>query len=242
MRVALCLSGHFRSFERVYPSLKASIIDPHKTDVFIATWDAVGYDGVRGDAHMRHNRLNPERVQRLFAPKKMLIEPPKQWDTKRYHVIHDIGLRNPEIIFGMFYGIYTANKLKTEYEQEHNFTYDVVIRSRADLQFENVLPAHELEACTKSNAVYIPKFGNYNGLNDQFAFGCSDSMNKYCDTYPNLDKFYDAGCKWHAETLVKYTADHFHIPIARTSLSYFLMRANGTAFRLERKVEYGDVE
>jgi hypothetical protein len=242
MKVALCLSGHFRSYERVYPILKQSIIDPYHSDVFIATWDSVGFDGVRGDHQFMNLKLNEESLRTLFSPKKMFIEPQKKWDTSKYQVIHNIGLRNPEIIFGMFYGIFAANKLKSEFEQENNFKYDVVIRSRADLFFESILPANELKEASENNHVYVPKFGNYNGLNDQFAFGCSDSMNLYCDTYPNLDKFYDEGCKWHSETMVKFTVNHFNIPISRTDIRYFIMRANGIAFRLERKSQYGDVE
>lgn len=242
MRVALCLSGHFRSFDRTLSTLKSAIIDPFQPDVFIHTWDKIGFDGTRGDHHLISSPTNAGLINHCYQPKNMLIEPMPAWDTKKYHVIENIGVRDPGIICGMLYGIYKSGQMKTAFEQNNGFTYDVVIRCRPDIYFENIIPKTELENCQQTEGIYFPKFGNYNGLNDQFAFGSSKKMNIYCNLYSNMEKFYDLGCKFHPESMMKYNAEHFNIPILRSSVNYFLLRANGQAFRLECKTKYGDVE
>jgi len=235
MKVALCLSGHFRSFNTTFKSLQDSIIGPYQPDIFIYSPETLGFDGAdRGDHHLVKSNLDIEKIKELYKPKKILVEPLRKWDVTKYYVIPNIGLRDPEIVCGMFYGIYKANQLKMEFEEENNFTYDVVIRCRPDLYFENTLRADEVHSAAKSTGVYIPNFGSYGGLNDQFSFGHSKIMDIFCATFPNLDKFYDLGCKWHAETMTKFTADYFNIPILRSNIEYFLLRANGQVFRLAR--------
>lgn len=242
MKVALCLSGHFRSFERTFPTLKSAILDQYQPDVFIHTWDTMGFDGNRGDGHLIRAAPNDQQLKGMYNPKKIIIEPNKQWDTSKYHIKENIGVRNPAIMLSMFYSICQANQLKSELEKELGFTYDVVIRCRPDIYFENFLPKHEMQNCFTNNSIYVPKFGNYNGINDQFAFGPSKIMDLYCDIYSNLDKFYDTGCLWHPETMLKFNIHHFNIPVLRSSVKYFLLRANGYIFRLECKKEYGDIE
>lgn len=235
-RVALCISGHFRSYEQAYSSLKKAILNPIRPDIFIFTWNTVGYDGAdRGDNHLVKVPINQHRLQQLFAPKQMVIEPARVWDTRKYAHRLGSGLRTPYNVNGMFYGIYKANQLKKEFEKKHNFTYDIVIRGRADLLFNNLLNMNDIENCKNTNGIYFPKFGSYGGINDQFAFGSSKSMDLYAETYNNLDKYFDMGCLWHAETMMKFSVDYFELPILRTDIEYHILRANGRVFQLARE-------
>ena len=44
MKVALCLTGHFRTFDYVFPYLKKNILDVYNPDVFGFVWsDSLGY-------------------------------------------------------------------------------------------------------------------------------------------------------------------------------------------------------
>src|ERR1039457_6129089 len=199
--IALCLSGHFRSYEKTFDTLQKSIIGPFNPDIFIFSWENLGFDGVRGDGHLSKTTLDIKKINKLYNPKKILIEPSKNWNATKYISRMGSGLRHPEILFGMFYGVYKSNQLKISFENENNFCYDIVIRVRPDIYFENSLNIDELKKCQESPSIYFPKFGNYSGLNDQFCFGSSSEMNLYSELYNNLDKYFDSGCLWHSETM-----------------------------------------
>ena len=238
-KVALCLSGHFRSFDRAFNSILNSIIRPYSPDIFIYAPATVGNDGAdRGDKHLIRTQISEAKVRQLYQPKSLIIEPARTWDMSKYSSRVGSGCRNPNMIKGMYYGIYTANDLKRQYEQANGFIYDVVIRCRADLFFESNLDRAELE---NKSCIHIPKFGNYDGLNDQFALGSSAHMDMYSDTFNQLDKLFDMGCLWHAETLLKVSMREANIPILRSNINYYILRADGRKFRLLHDPNHGDV-
>ena len=241
MKVAICLSGHFRSYEKCLNTLKNSILNNFDIDIFIYTWNTIGFDGNRGDSHLINKRLNISDITNLYQPKKISIEFQKKWDASKYINKKNSGLRDSEILLGMFYGIYKSNELKSRFEIENNFKYDIVIRSRPDIFFESNLYHKDLINVKTSSGIWIPKFGNYNGLNDQFAYGDSNSMDLYSNIYNNLDKYYDLGCDWHAETMTKYNANYYNLNIFRTNLQYKLLRADGSFFKNEQNPLYGDI-
>jgi len=232
MKVALCLSGHLRSYEAAYPTLKKAILDQFNPDIFIFTWDTIGFDGAnRGDEHLVDTPVDPGRLRQLYLPKKLMIKPGRRWNTLRYHRRMGQGMRNPEVVCGMFYGIFKANALRNEFERKNHFTYDAVIRGRADLSFQSILEPKEILHCQVANGIYFPNFGDYKGVNDQFAFGNSASMNIYSGIYQNLNHFFNLGCRWHPESLTKFNIDYFNLPIFRSSIIYDILRANGSIFR-----------
>ncbi len=230
-RVALCLSGHLRSFEATYKYLKENIINPTNCDIFIFSWDKLGYDGARGDRHLINQNVDENKIKQLYNPKKIIISKPIDFNVDKYLNRLGSGLRNPNIVSNMFYGINQSNNLKKEFENENNFKYDAVIRCRADLLFESKLDINEIASAKYNKGIFFPKFGDYGGLNDQFAFGNSESMDLYSETYKKLDDFFNDGCLWHAETLTKFTVDHFKLPILRSNINYQIKRSDGSAFK-----------
>jgi hypothetical protein len=52
--------------------------------------------------------------------------------------------------------------------------------------------------------VYIPEGQDYGGLNDQFAFGDYGAMKYYSELYDYIDSYWEAGCRFHPETLLAY--------------------------------------
>ncbi len=44
MKLALCLSGHLRTFDQVFQNLKENVLDRYNPDVFLHTWtDSFGH-------------------------------------------------------------------------------------------------------------------------------------------------------------------------------------------------------
>ena len=107
----------------------------------------------------------------------------------------------------MYYGIYKANELKCNYEKQTNEKYDIVIRTRPDNFYSESLPIDEVDCSKTSQVVYVRGTVNDWGskiprnnflyehgddipfVADNFAFGNSDSMNVYSDTYNHILDF-----------------------------------------------------
>lgn len=210
MRVALCLSGQTRTFKSCYSSLLEKIIKPFNSDVFVHTWLYSGnYQRKAEDFHYldepynfsRYEQFNTDKyileptIFRLLQPKKCVVEAPQ----KELFIRH--CPQGHEKFFNslmMHYSIGRANDLKCEYERDHRFTYDLVIRCRFDLE----IIRFELENLTDAIVIprnqLFPSIGNILQIdvekmradeldgympNDQFAYGKSDSMNYYCQIF-----------------------------------------------------------
>lgn len=180
MRVALCLSGLTRSLEWYYILAKHYIIDPLNCDIFLHTWEQ-DHGGHRciwepNVQHQKSSFIKAKRdfVEHVIAPKKYIIED--------YSIFEQENGNN--ISHAMYYSIYNANKLKRQYEEEHNIKYDLVIRSRMDIFHTMPIPEYEL---TNTNAIYVacgmmPEIYPHKEITDIFAFGSSENMNIYSDS------------------------------------------------------------
>ena len=68
----------------------------------------------------------------------------------------------------MFYSIYKANLLRKQWEDNHKFKYDLVIRTRSDMEFSNGIPMNELtDSLLDDNLLHLVID---HGVWDQFAF------------------------------------------------------------------------
>lgn len=230
LKVALCISGHMRSFEETFSSLQNSIINKYSPDIFIHSWDREGYDGAngRGDARLINVQTDISKIKKLYNSKNILIEKMPTWNTNKYTKNMCDGVRNPQIVLGMFYSIFKVNELKSKHEIQNNFTYDFVIRARADLLYENEL------IIENQKGIYFPTFGAYAGVADQFAYGSSENMDIYSEMYNNLDKNFDAGIKWQPESQLKYHIENNKVAILPANINYCILRANGQKFYLAK--------
>jgi len=93
-----------------------------------------------------------------------------------------------ENIFNMYYNIYKVNQLRVNYEQDNNFKYDAVIRTRPDLGLVSEVNIKDYDL----NSIIMPN-DKWHGIdqtsNDQFAFGTSDAMSIYSDVMNHLEKY-----------------------------------------------------
>jgi len=85
-----------------------------------------------------------------------------------------------------FYSVWAANQLKKQYEEEHGFRYDGVIRLRTDIMFYHPIDLRQLDP----SKITLPMNYEHDGTVrkcDFVAFGSSELMDIYCDYYQNLD-------------------------------------------------------
>jgi len=104
--------------------------------------------------------------------------------------------------FKMFYNVYQADQLRQQFEQIHNFKYDLVIRTRTDVGIDRELDLSTLNI--QRNQIIMPDNRWYGdpSCNDQFAIGNSDSMKIYSGLYDKIKEYNDNGTTFHPETLL----------------------------------------
>ncbi len=192
MRIAICISGFMRSYANSSHQLIEHICRHHDTDIFISTWEIAGISLIKYPSSIVDMNVTEGLLHTCYSPylKRSNIfnldRYKPQWQRpKYYHRRNEDGanIDRVERLFAMCFHIKNCNDLKNSYSTN----YDVVIRCRGDMFFHHPIDFKEI----KPNTVYTPTFMNYDGINDQFAYGDTASMNTYASWYDSLD-FYDS--------------------------------------------------
>jgi len=180
MKIALCLSGQARAFEKGYEYYKRNLLDHYDVDVYIHTWKFPSED----------------RLTELYKPVKIHTQVPPLGDfDNKYTNTPNAEKHPPRFTYRMLYSMYVCGHLIEG-------DYDWVIKARTDYALNVVIPFNELD----SNKLYVPNcrmvperdFGN-----DQFAFGSKETMMNYMSTYANIDKYYEAGNQFIGEDMMR---------------------------------------
>lgn len=230
MKVAICLSGHFRNFEHTHASLMNSVIRPLQADVFIHTWNKLGY----------HNNFHPDAqnliktdisskidmITNLYQPKKITIETIDTInrlieESKIYapHLVNEP--KSPGHMASMHYKIMKCNELRKEYEKEKQINYDCVIRCRPDMQFHSGIQLNNIINLDKIN---IPVINSFGGLNDQFAYSSGINMDVYCSLYHSIPTYFKSKREFIPEKMLKWYLGISGIGVSPINIKYQLVR------------------
>lgn len=182
MKVAFCQIGHIRTWKIVSNNQLKNIIDPLNCDVFIDT-STQNSNPLGKNEKGQHKRLawleDQEKIEDLLNKtlgdriKKKFIES-EQPDPGYFRMIQWIRLSR-------------CLKSIIDYENENNFTYDMIIKSRFDLHYHDKIPEENINNL-EENVIYGCK--HYDGglkLHDQFFFGKRESMMKFIN-FPDVYK------------------------------------------------------
>ena len=118
-----------------------------------------------------------------------------------------------------FYNSFKCFQLIEEYQKENNFTYDIIIKFRADIISSEEL---NLEKNVEPNNIFIPSGWDHCGINDQVAYGDYNTMKLYCDVYNRIENMCNNGCDFHPETLILRLLINNNIRINRFNYNYNL--------------------
>ena len=164
MKVAICISGLIRDFN------KSSLIDfisrlPSKPDIFITTWD-IRYSHIPLE-HVDNQIIELSTFDGLNA-KEIEI---KKWDGLGLNHHHN---KNMDIL--------TFEK-KSKYENDNNFKYDIVYKSRFDIEYYGELYS-EIKI---NNDVFMPLCIPFIGESELIIFKNSNKID--IDFY--IEKWYN---------------------------------------------------
>jgi hypothetical protein len=217
MKIAICFSGQVRSLNLCIDNIKKNIIEklPNKPDIF---------------CHFSPFSDNFEKeweTAKLLNPTILKFEKDPEYSKELLELCEfkkGSGLHTGVSgLLGQLYSIYRSNELKKEFEIKNTFKYDVVFRIRPDQIYYGNLEDLNL---VKNDSVYIPAHDYHGGINDRFAFGKSEIMDKFCSTYLNLFELIKLS-RFHAETLAKTNCYINNINILNTSICCERVRKNG---------------
>ena len=190
MKVALLLTGHMRCWDQVFPNTKQHIIEKYNPDVFIDTWDSEAYwdphsvrgiteDGPKLDVSAIENAYKPVcmNVDNYAEYEDNFVNRAKQF-TNFYHV--------PKNQISMWFKVGRGMLSVEEHMMLTGTTYDVIIRMRPDLVFNEPLPEFD------PNKFYTLGYKNHmgQGTSDMIQVGNFFTMSLFCKVIYHLPQLY----------------------------------------------------
>ena len=189
MRIALCISGQPRMWEKGFEYHYENIIKDNDVTVFLHSWEMPSeqMQAISGKYNAYSFITSPNPTVDLS--KYPNTPPPSpNWKVKDGRMS----------TYAQLYAIKECMQTKCDYEKYTNMKFDWVVRSRFDFAINARIPFEELD----NSKLHIPNcrmlpsrdFGS-----DQFAFSSSENMDKYADAYNHIDTFYDSGVQYMME-------------------------------------------
>ena len=190
MKVAVCFSGQLRTWKKVYKTWEHIINNndtKHEIDYFFHAFKENSIPKI-GVSHVDMELLDTpqvefEELKNIFNPKKYEIESQKKFIEN----LESVDYVNPYIC--QYYSMFKSSQLKKEYERENNFEYDLVIKMRYDLFFnEDIIDTNKI---FNENIYYgynpsYDEYGNLNRITDLFFYSKSKTFDFLSEYYNNI--------------------------------------------------------
>lgn len=232
-KVALLLAGEMRSFENkeLQQQNKENIYDELKCDIFISTWLKKGISYQHGNIIQKeytNEIVNHKNLKKIYEEnlKKSEIEIFDEWIQKQDSYKKEIyekgfhweGMNIKGTVIPELYKIYKANQLKIQYEKQNHFRYDIVIRSRPDIIFQQKIKSEFLEKINHIFHFNNPPHYYPNRIYTIFYYSNSLNMDILSNSFHNLqslidDSFHNGLHKYDVNRIVRVMAYQNNIPI-----------------------------
>ncbi|MCZ2224453.1 MAG: methyltransferase domain-containing protein [Chitinophagales bacterium] len=244
LKVAICISGHLRTFDKTYNSFLSNVIIPSQEKVarlntFISTWETIGTHGSKGnsDDHLSNIKTIDKKyeIEKILNPVDLHIDQYYEYEEFLQKFRKDINNHHVDTYVAMFYNMYNLKKMIEKYENENNIKYDLIIRTRSDLLFRSKVNFCDFQ----KDYVYSPTIGRYfqNGMNDQFAIGNNENMKIYFNIFEKLAEYIKTRRDLpRPEHLIRHHLFSNGVPLKNFQVNYAILRANGFA---TEQVEFG---
>lgn len=241
MRIAICLSGHVRSYQTTHPHFVEALINPnagHQIDIFLSTWSNI--DAIISGHNFRVRAIPPQVPINLddilarYRPVKYHIDEAIDLSHVRDFDIYKLNMRPgtiPIAIFSMFYKMGHADKLRQQYQEEHGFTYDAVVRTRFDLIYPRPFILTEFDL----NFLHLPSMieGVYRPVcewcgrawrNDKFAIASAENMRRYALLHDYMNQMWDDGVPMQPEVMLHEHLVRQNVPYAELGHELTIIR------------------
>jgi hypothetical protein len=184
-KIAICMSGHMRTFNSCYHNIKTNIIDTLEkngceTNVFLSTWKDNVCD-VQIDNLFTHKHVETTDVN--------LFNKFKTTQFSRFPGLCGDGTSSNAA--SMWYKINDAFEMMETHAKENNKKYDIIIRLRPDIIYEFPVDINNIQQCLLTDSLFMPHFhGKYQNVTktmmDHFFFGSYSVMKTIMKTYESI--------------------------------------------------------
>lgn len=220
MKIAVCISGQPREYQKGFLSLKETILDKFDCDIYFHTWKGkpgekfdCSHDGSRGLVGEYHDF--EEDLINLYKPVDFIVEEPMVFSPNFDFSAENLRCGvNPSSTCSMFYSIEQANKLI-------NKDYDLVVRTRFDNKFGGQFNIAEINP----QKVNLQRSSHVTVYDDLFAVGGPAVMKLYCSTYSNIDKCFSPSKHFVGENLLYQNLSNHNISVNFVNITVGLYRA-----------------
>jgi hypothetical protein len=224
IRVALCMSGHLRTYSVCRDNINEKIIQPLQTlgllvDKFLSSWDTQITIEVAKD--FLHYELEPIRS----------FQESHNSDRWRLYSQYSGSGTCPNSV-SMHYKMAKAYKMATSYAEAQGFQYDIIIRIRPDVIYTYPISTNLIYECLlHPTTIFMPyHHGRYEVvtkfISDQFFLGHPTSMAHAMTVYDTIDSLLKEECPHTGEGFLWKQLLNTNTSIKRFMFMYGLMREN----------------
>lgn len=138
MKIAVCISGQPRNYEQGYSELKKWFLDKYDCDVYIHAWKDLesefktSHPFARSKTH-KFTEQDYQNILNLYQPKDYYFQPPIVFDVNDIRG-HLLGYKLNDLLSAGY-----SRQAAFDLVEESGIEYDLVIRTRFDLQFTNYI-------------------------------------------------------------------------------------------------------
>ena len=143
MKVAVCISGQLRNYRDCYSSL-FGYLSNYECDYFINTWDEIGGTITATKNQYNNEKVDIQELKAVYQPKMINVDEVSLWNDMTILKNKYVGSEEQWIYYNGFlaqyYGWFKTLLMFKKYQTENNVQYDMVVRTRPDLEIFNSEP------------------------------------------------------------------------------------------------------
>jgi hypothetical protein len=229
-KLAICISGQYRSFDSCYKSIIETFIKSNP-DIMVKIFICFSKEK---DKHI----TIPNEIYN-YCGKIKIEEDTKLPDISRqinYFKSANYNLNQELGAVSAYYQLLQMKEsysLMLEYEKEQNIIFDYVARVRPDISYES-----NFDWDFKNDSITILTGSDWNGYNDKFAIGTRKLMSKYMNRFDFWISERDENISTHNETNLKLWLDLNNINVTRSDIRYNYVRYNDVNVK---KIEFIEI-
>jgi hypothetical protein len=203
MKVAVILTGHSRDYNKSYETFNKNVLQKYDCDVYFNTWDVNQSSPDRNlnrTFNIPQKKVDTTAIISQYNPylKEYNFENWEEYQKNRFQPIQFLDREND--VFktnerAIYHGSYWVERLRDQWWMvqkawkliDNPNNYDVIFRSRFDLNIEDIQFKKAKFVVPKSE-VEFHKIGT--NWSDHMAYGEPDTMEKYCNMFDHIETLY----------------------------------------------------
>jgi hypothetical protein len=218
-KVAVCISGQFRSFDKCLPSIFTNLILTN------SNYELKFFTSFAKEKNKPIN-IPTEffKISSVIKIEEDSVLPDLSYQKSKYKY-QDFLLdseNDTKLIYYQLKQFQSVFNIVKEYEKDNNMTFDYVMRLRPDLEFKSIFNWNLFE-----NSIITPSEDHFRGYNDRFAVGPRNLMEVYMNRLDYwMSENDDINFTTQNEVNLKHHLDNHNILINKIPIDLQYIRYN----------------